>query len=40
MTPEDEDFILEATRRMLEDVVFPEQDAVDAQGGASEGRRR
>jgi predicted PurR-regulated permease PerM len=38
MTPEDEEFIITTTRELLEDVVYPAQDALDAKevvkGGA------
>ncbi len=37
MTPEDEEFILAATGRLLEDVVFPEQDVLDAKATAKGG---
>jgi predicted PurR-regulated permease PerM len=37
LTPEDEEYVLGAMRRMLEDVVFPEQDAVDARKVAAGG---
>ncbi len=37
MTPEDEEFILAATGRLLEDVVFPAQDAIDSKETAKGG---
>ena len=37
MTPEDEEFIIATTRELLEDVVYPAQDALDAKEVAKGG---
>ena len=37
MTPDDEEFIVQTMGRLLEDVVYPEQDALDAREAAKGG---